>query len=118
EDVVRVRVVWDDAGPYEPTTDRRPPVYYWLLKHLICSTAGHYWASHSWRSFFHHAGSPHFLWRTSSGQRLVLDLGRGVAFTDEKQLSEGLAAAVAEAERREVVSLLDGLSRRMDEVRA
>src|SRR5262249_52209270 len=50
--------------------------------------------------------------------RLVLDLGRGVAFTDEQQLSDGLAEAAVEAERQGIVALLDGLSRRMDEVRA
>jgi hypothetical protein len=47
----------------------------------------------------------------------VLDLGHGIAYPDERQLSDGLAAAAADAEQQGVEALLDGLSHRMDEVR-
>jgi hypothetical protein len=117
-DVARVRVVWADGEHPEPAPDRRPPVYYWPLDHLACTTAGHYWSGHSWRAFFQHGGASFFHWRASWGQRLVLDLGGAVAFTDEREVPFELAASVVEAEREGVVNLLEGLSRRMDEVRA
>jgi hypothetical protein len=117
-DVVRVRVVWADGEQHEPAPDSHPPLFFWPLDNLVCSTAGHYWAEHSWRQFFHWCGEPFFAWRTSRGQRLVIDLDRAAAYTDRQMLPEGLAGAVENAERESVAALLGVLSRRMDEVRA
>jgi hypothetical protein len=117
-DVVRVRVVWADGERHESSPDARTPLFFWPVKNLACSTAGHYWAGHSWRHFFRWRGEPYFAWRTSRGQRLVLDLARDAAYTDGQHLPDGLFRAAEDAERESVVALLGALSRRMDEVRA
>lgn len=116
-DAVRVRITGDGSEHRDPTPAGTPFVFDWAPAHLDFSTAGLYWAAHSWRGFLDCAGDPYFSWRPWWGQRLVLDLGRGVAFTDGP-LPDRLAAAVVESERAGVVGLLAGLSRRMDEVRA
>lgn len=116
-DALRVRI----AGPErEPSAvDPSPaPVYDWRLAHLMDTTAGLYWTAHSRRYFFRHGPDPYFVWRTAWGQRLVLDLGRGLAVTDELQLADALASAVVAAEQQGVVEVLNRLSRRMNEVRA
>jgi hypothetical protein len=117
KDAVRVRISGAEEEPPAPVPDGRAPVYYWPLEQVGFSTAGHYWSGHSWRSFFEYAGEPHFLWRTSWGQRLVLDLGRGVAFTDAQSLPAELAVTVVAAEQSGVTELLAALSGRMAEVR-
>jgi hypothetical protein len=114
-DILRVRITGegsehDDSAP-------TPSVFHWDPEHLVLSTAGLYWTAHSWRDFFQHGGIPYFVWRTCWGQRLVIDLGHAVAFTDEQHWPAGVAAAVVGAEKRGVMALLSGLSRRMDEVR-
>jgi hypothetical protein len=38
------------------------------------TTAGCYWTDHSWPYFTEVLGSPLFVWRTSTGQRIVIDL--------------------------------------------
>jgi hypothetical protein len=117
-DAVRVLITGPGSEHGEPDPPRAPPVFHWAPDHLSFSTAGLYWSAHSWRCFFHHSNEPYFAWRASWGQRLVLDLGRALAFTGEEHLPIGLGAAVIEAERRGVRTLLEGLSRQLDEVRA
>jgi hypothetical protein len=88
------------------------PVFSWSPRHLIFSTAGLYWAGDSWRYFLNHSGSPYFAWRTSWGERLVMDLGRAVLSEDPE-----LAPALDEEEKRGVTALLAELTPRMEEVR-
>jgi hypothetical protein len=117
-DVVRVRATWADGEDTESAPNGPTPVDAWPLEHLSLSTAGHYWAEHSWRYFFHWREEPYFAWRTSWGQRLVIDLSRGVAFTAEQRLPEGLADGADSAEGEGVTALLGVLSGQMNEVRA
>ena len=116
-DALRVCVGESDSGRAEPAPDCAPTEFYWGLDRLSFSTAGNYWSAHSWRDFFRWQGRPHLLWRTSWGQRLVLDLERAVAFTSAEVLPAGLAEAATDAERRGVLALLGGLAGQMDAVR-
>ena len=83
---------------------------------LVFSTAGLYWADHSWRSFFQFQGGDYFAWRTSWGQRLLLDL-RKPALLPEPASSDPLLAAVIECEKQGVFDLLLAFDGRMSEVR-
>lgn len=115
-DVVRVRVTPANPDRVAPAPGGTPPVYFWPLEQMACSTAGNYWASHSWRYFFRHRGDPHFAWRTSWGQRLVIDLAQADAYLDGA-LPPELGDAVAAEEGRRATALLAELSARMGEVR-
>lgn len=117
-DALRVRITGPGSEHPDPDLTRTPPEFYWSPDHLSFSTAGLFWSAHSWHDFFSWQGRPHFLWRTSWGQRLVLDLAGAAAFTDASALPAGLAGAVADAERRGALAMLAGLSSRTDEVLA
>jgi hypothetical protein len=122
-DVARVRVVGKDGEALgSPDADRTPgpavPVFAWRAKHLAFTTAGCYWADHSWQYFLRHDGRDWFAWRARWGQRLVLDLTRAALATDDEQVDAPLAAAMADRERAEATALLAGLAARADEVQA
>jgi hypothetical protein len=116
-DILRVRITGPGSEHDDPAPNCTLTSFNWVPEHLVFSTAGLYWTAHSWRYFFRHGGDPYFVWRTSWGQKLVIDLGHAVAFSDEQQLPAGLAEAIVESEKQGVMTLLGGLSRRMDEVR-
>jgi hypothetical protein len=109
-DLIRVSITSPDSD-----SDSSQP--HWTPEHISCSTAGLYWAAHSWRYFFKHLGELNFVWRASWGQRLVIDLSRAVVRVNEEP-SSPFGHAFVEAERQSVIALLDGVSRRMDEVRS
>jgi hypothetical protein len=115
-EVVRVHVISKDDeqdahGFFSPT-----PWFFWPLTHLILSTAGHYWSSHSWRYFFKYNGESYFVWRASWGQRLVVDLAHATVLPDGG-VPFDLMTSLAEVEKVGVTEILASLSRRLDEVR-
>jgi hypothetical protein len=117
-DGVRVRVAGWSPCRADETIALGTQQVEWCVAKLISTTAGDFWANNSWRYFFDHNDEPYLVWRPWWGQRLVLDLGRGVAFTDESQVPPELAAAVVTAERRSVQAFLQSLSPRMAEIHA
>ncbi len=116
-DAVRVRVAYKEFQP----RDTVPPVgavYDWPLERASCTTAGVLWDFDSWRIFFDHNGAPYFSWRAVWGERLVLDLRAGAAYTDERAAPPDLLGAAVSEERRQVTSFLARMVPRVDEVRA
>ncbi|QDU20593.1 hypothetical protein [Urbifossiella limnaea] len=120
-DRARVRIAGADWDRDEPDEDEKPKAREgvdWVLHRASFSTAGVYWAGDSWRFFFEHDSAPYFSWRTAWGERLVIDLGKGVPYTGEGQVPPELHRAATDEERRLVVQFLAGMTLRMEEVRA
>jgi hypothetical protein len=115
KDVVRVRIAGDGAEHTSP-----PPtgaIFSCNPAHLEFSTAGLYWSGDSWRYFPPYGDRPHFVWRTSWGQRLVIDLASATLVAESAQAAPQLALTLIEHEQRGVYNFLAGLSPRMAEVR-
>ena len=87
----------------------------WSPDNLAFSTAGLYWARNSWPYFLHHTGSPHFIWRTALGQRLVINLGQA-AVLPEKSLPAEVERSLDEEEKRGVAAFLAELVPTMNDV--
>jgi hypothetical protein len=114
KDTLRVRIA--DRGVERYLSSTVVPISSWTPEHLIDSTAGLYWTEHSWRYFFQHQGSNYFVWRTSWGQLLLLDLQQP-GLLMEPEPSTPLMLAVIEGEKQGVCDLLSAFTGRMSEVR-
>lgn len=106
-DTACVKLVKDSSEVYRDT----PVRCFWNLEHVSFSTAGLYWSGASWPYFFSYQGKPFFAWRTSWGQRLLVDLERGVLVSDEVQSSPSVAEQLVECEKRGVGKLLADLAK-------
>lgn len=111
-DMARVRIVGTSVNLED--ADIAEGQLVWVTRRLAHSTAGHYWTGNSWRYFLAHEGRPIFVWRTWSGERLVIDLERGALVAPDQALEQ----ALIEQEKRGAYGLLSALSTRMTEVRA
>lgn len=109
---VRVEPPWKNPNRDEGTGD--VPTFEWVAERMVDSSAGYYWASHSWRYFVRINRDPHFVWRTSWGDRFVLDLERATPVQPSPELYRHLD----EAERRGVEKRLKQLASQMVAVKA
>jgi hypothetical protein len=112
-DVACVQLINEGNVTYRDTPLRRS----WILAHVAYSTAGLYWSSTSWPYFDRIHERPIFAWRTSWGQRLVIDLENGNLHSEEEQSTRPLATQLVEAEKQGVWRLLSDLSRIWQSVR-
>ena len=115
KDSIRVRISGDGAEHDRAPEEGRG--YSWRPRDLEFSTAGLYWTGDSWPYFLDHDGSSLFCWRTSGGQRLLLDLGRSRVPTDAELLDAGLLRALVETERRGARAVLTSIAPSMDTAR-
>ncbi|WP_224241576.1 hypothetical protein [Hyalangium gracile] len=121
QDVARVRIL-DTRGRLEDDEDDEKPKpregrqLEWRVRHLVLSTGGTFWANHSWPYFFEHDATAFFVWRTYSGQRLLLDLTHATLIPEGDPAWATLERSMIDAERRSAYELLASLSTRMDEV--
>ena len=99
----------DDDGP--PHRQRVS----WVATGMHWTTGGAYWSINSWPSFFHHGGASFFAWRTSWGDRLIVDLDAAALVNDVSKGSP-LFHAADEAEQRGACTLLERLTPRLDEI--
>ena len=110
----RVRLIGATDGVPPAGPDAGPV---WALRHLGFTTAGHYWAGHSWPYYFSHAGADYFAWRTWWGQRLILGLDPPARYDDATPPPAPLATAADAFEATAAGTFLARLSPRMAEVR-
>ncbi len=103
----------EEEGEPEPREGRR---YEWQPLRLAWSTAGTYWAHHSWPYFLRRDDTRFFVWRAFWGQRLVLDLSQATLLPDDDPARAALNRWMDEEEARGASALLTELSARMDEV--
>lgn len=121
-DVIRVRIAGpkdEDAVEEDEETEqrsRRGNSHLWRAAHLQFTTAGCYWTSHSWRYFFTVNKVNYFTWRTSWGQRLVIDLTHAAVLGDEEQGRLALSLAMREAETQAAFTLLSDLAGQTAEI--
>lgn len=122
-DTVRVRIAdaTDDEDAEVDPSDTRPasgtvPNLSWPAKHLSHSTAGSYWAGHSWPYFLRWAGNPYFVWRTYWGDRLVIDLAHAAIASLAGDPTAAFREAMDEEEKQGVLALLTDLSGHLPEV--
>lgn len=109
--MVHIRII--GAGTNLEDADLAEGRLVWMTKHIAHSTAGHFWTGNSWRYFLTHERRPIFVWRTWSGERLVIDLERTALVAPDQALEQ----ALVEQEKRDVYGLLSALSTRMADVR-
>lgn len=88
----------------------------WLIQPPYHFTGGLFWAGDSWTSFFQVEGRSFFVWRTSWGARLVLDLTQGAMVPEDSPARAAIARAMAEEEKRGAHRLLWTLAARLYEV--
>lgn len=80
------------------------PVWHAVHRHI--TTAGIFWTRHSWRYFFSVSDVDYFAWRTSWGQRLVIDLTNATLLDDEQPGDSVLSVAMRESEIQAACALL------------
>jgi hypothetical protein len=94
EDAMRIGIVGSKTDELNPGTESPASGSVWIAKQMSFTTAGDYWSGNSWRYFVTVGSRRYFVWRTSWGDRLVLDLN------DRKVVSPNarLAASFQKAE--------------------
>jgi hypothetical protein len=108
------------TSPADPLCTRyvvpEPRPIFWIANHLSDTTAGAFWTGGSWPCFFTHAQRTLFSWRTSWGQRMIIDLNRNTLISDQEQAADpSLEHAVATQESHEALRLLEFLTQEMPE---
>ncbi|NLS93425.1 MAG: hypothetical protein GXX96_14805 [Planctomycetaceae bacterium] len=73
---------------------------------MQCTTAGNFWTSYSWPYFLSSPRGQLFVWRTSSGQRIVIDPVNGLLIPAEGVEYDGIADLLDTTERQETLNLL------------
>lgn len=122
KDVIRVRIGGpkdEDASEENEEAEQRTcrgNSHLWRAAHLMFSTAGKYWTAHSWRFFFNLNKVNYFVWRTSWGQRLVIDLTHAALLSEEEQDSAAFSLTMREAETQSACYLLTDLARQPTEI--
>lgn len=100
------------SGPHPVRTDA------WPMKSRGFLFGGRGWEwLYSWPYFFQRESTDFFAWRTSWGQRLVLDLTHGALLPEESPAQTALSHAMAEEEQRGAYRLLLNLTAQLYEVR-
>ncbi len=119
QEIIRVKI----CGPEEEDSDKptepksgRENVPVWAAKHLQSTTAGEFWSTHSRRYFLHTNERIYFVWRTSWGDRLVLDLTNAALLGEAEQCNSVLSAAMQEAETLWGYHLLSELATQTTEI--
>jgi hypothetical protein len=118
--VLRVEIVGaeDSSPPREKTESNRGPgnVQRWIAEQLQNTTAGMFWTSHSWRYFFRLQGKDYFVWRTSWGSRLVIDLANAKLLEEEEQRDPDLKLAMQDQETELAYELLAEIAPHVREI--
>ena len=114
----KIRVQISGCGSEHSREPRKSktPVFDWTPLCLSSTTAGLFWSENSWPYFCRWQDSPYFVWRCSTGERLVLDLERGRFVTEAQQAEPSLTALFIREERNGAYSLLEELSKRMPDI--
>ncbi len=73
---------------------------------MQCTTAGSFWTRHSWPYFLSSPQGQLFVWRTCSGQRIVIDPVDGALIGMNGAEYDGIAGLLDTTERRESLNLL------------
>jgi hypothetical protein len=115
QDAIRVKI-GADFEPEEFPGPNSVRICSWTPEDLTHSTAGLYWAGHSWRYFFRLEDRPFFVWRTWRGQRLVLDLESRAVLNGERLRVR--LPSLMEAEKQSVATLLSSFASKMGDIRA
>ncbi|HEX5750920.1 MAG TPA: hypothetical protein VFZ09_32140 [Archangium sp.] len=88
----------------------------WVIDPPYVFMGGLFWAGESWPYFFQVDGTAWFVWRTSWGPRLVLDLTQGLLVPEDSPARAAITRAMDEAEKRGAYHLLWKLAARLYEV--
>ena len=112
DELARVRVVWSEVGP----TSGADATGEWSVKYMSPSTAGDFWADHSWPYFLRHQGGQFFVWRAVGGEKLIVNLAAGRLLTGGEPEAHGFDDAMRQAERDGVLQFLSDWSRRVGDV--
>ncbi|WNG24100.1 hypothetical protein F0U62_08740 [Cystobacter fuscus] len=95
---------------------RRVRRYEWHVAPPFAFMGGFYWAIDSWPYFLQVDGTACFVWRTSWGPRLVLDLTHGTLLPEDSSARAAITRAMDEEEKRGALRLLRQLAARLYEV--
>lgn len=122
-DIIRVEIKSPNEGDAEDLDDDEEEpsvpaanVQAWRAVRLQYSTAGMWWSEHSWRYFFRLGDARYFVWRTSWGQKLVIDLGRANILSEAEQMAPAISDAMREEEIQGATSLLAEMAEKMPEI--
>ena len=120
-DIAKVRVLGGRGEPEDDEEDEKPEPregqqFEWHALRLSLSTAGTFWAEHSWPYFLRHEDATFFVWRAYWGQRLLLDLTHVALIPDDAPARATLARALDDEEKRLAEGLLSDLTSQLDEV--
>ncbi len=88
----------------------------WVINPPYFFTGGLWWAGESWPYFFQVDGTAWFVWRTSWGPRLVIDLTHGLLAPEDSPARAAIIRAMDEEEKRGAYLLLWKLAARLYEV--
>jgi hypothetical protein len=107
-DAARVHISSPRPSGVLPPLPQGIPCFRWMPRSYHDTTAGAFWSFASWRYFLIHNQRPFFVWRTSSGERLILDLEAAALVGKDTQADLDLLHAM-EAKEREgaYLQLLD-----------
>lgn len=118
-DVLRVEIHGgEDSGRTEHTASppRAGNVQLWRAEQLHHTTAGLYWTLHSWKYFIRLQGTDYFVWRTSWGSRLVIDLTKATLLAEDAQSDAALSQAMQEQETELAYELLAEIALHVHEI--
>lgn len=123
QEVIRVKI----GGPKDGTEGDKEEetelnatqgnVQIWCAEHIQDTTAGLFWTAHSWRDFLRLKDAIYFVWRSSWGQRLVIDLTNASLLGEEEQRHSVLNLAMQEAEMDWAYNLLSELAAQITDVK-
>ncbi|MDY7226670.1 hypothetical protein [Hyalangium rubrum] len=106
----------EDGSP-EASNPHKARRYKWPVRTRGYLTGGRGWEwLNSWPYFFQMEGTALFVWRTSLGQRLILDLTHGALLPDDSPAQTALTLRMAEEEKRGAYRLLSNLTAQLYEV--
>lgn len=112
-DAMHVRIA--ESEPEQLSKNHESVVSSWIPSRVMYCGKGLLWAEKSLRYFFKYDGRSYFVWRTSWGQRLIIDLGKLSVVTESIE-TESFTAALIGGEKDAVCELLLRFDRKIQEV--